>query len=146
MAFILLFIIAYITPSLSEYNLIDPAPSCVKNGLCSLYASHGSYESFHPNMQERIIYLQRNMARLYPDDFLTHRMGARYCGNSGVYATYYMKWDNLGCFSNMKHQMNKFIGSGYTLSRCHAACKAQGFRYWGVCPYILCFFVRCDCP
>eukprot|EP01084_Bolivina_argentea_P019034 35425_1 len=131
MALALLLLIAYITPSLSEYNLIDPEPSCVKTGLCSLYASHGSFEAIHPNAEERVWYLQRNMARLYPDDFLKHRMGTRQYGNRGP-PTYYMKWDNIGCFTKMKSQMNKFIGTGYNLYRCHAACESQGYGYWGM--------------
>eukprot|EP01084_Bolivina_argentea_P241824 405836_1 len=71
------------------------------------------------------------MARLYPDDFLKHRMGARNYGNRGG-PLYFMKWSNVGCFSKMKDQMNNYIGSGYNLYGCHAACNAQGYGYWGM--------------
>lgn len=66
------------------YNMIVTVPECMEAGECQ-YASPGEYDAIHPNSEERVIYTLRNLARLYPDDFMSTKWGWKANGGTWSY-------------------------------------------------------------
>eukprot|EP01083_Nonionella_stella_P182085 654150_1 len=71
----------------NKYNLIDASPSCIERGLCP-HLTLGGANSIHPNPVERMEYLFRNIARIYPPEYLITSYGAHTYGTYGP-DTYY---------------------------------------------------------
>ena len=73
----------------SLHNLIDTSPSCYSNNLCTEYATPGSILSIHPNSDERAQFLLRNIARLYPTQYIESKYGKKLFGTKGTTTSFY---------------------------------------------------------
>ena len=112
------------------YNLIDVTPNCYTMNLCLEYGEWGkSLNSIHPSSEERTIHIIRNIARLFPKEFIKSKYGINewgytgsntwqynkggYCGNATSYPTYFYSmgnqlsrfhsWDKKTCNISIGH-------------------------------------------
>ena len=73
----------------SLHNLIDTSPSCYTNNLCTDYATPGSILNIHPNSDERAQFLLRNIARLYPTQYIQSKYGKKLFGSFGTPTSFF---------------------------------------------------------
>ena len=84
-----------IVQTLPSYNLVTTVPLCYMNRLCSDYGIPGQPLSIHPNAQERTEFMLRNIARLFPDDYISSKYGKYLLGTRGS-ATRFHSDDRCG--------------------------------------------------
>eukprot|EP01084_Bolivina_argentea_P264396 447853_1 len=74
---------SFITFALSAFNLIHTVPLCYTENICIEYGEPGTETSAHPNSEERVQFLFRNIARLYPQQYIKSKYGKYTLGTFG---------------------------------------------------------------
>lgn len=77
-------LLCVITQTFAAHNLIETVPLCYMNRLCTEYGQPGQPLSIHPNAQERTEFMLRNIARLFPEEYLSSKYGKYILGTRGT--------------------------------------------------------------